>query len=374
MTTSGRKFFSATSIKSVWEDTISELCSQLENARGNLGILYVSEDLLPNLENILNRLRLETNCNDWLGAAGYGVLSNVGEFYGETSATALLLDLPKGSFKIFSGDENTGSKIRETEKSWLEQAYMPLAITHADPRQPTTPQAIENLAQETNSYLIGGLTAASGGSPHVSDQSGKAVSGALVSPEMCEVLTGLSQGCSPISEIYTITKSQKNIVFEMDGRPAFDILLETIGEEFQHDFQKMGGTIFIAFPIAGSDKADYTVRNLVGIDPENKIIAISENISDGDKLLFCRRDRESAVKDMYRMSEDLKRRIGKKDIRGGIYISCAARGPNQFSRSAREVDIIKETLGDFPLVGFFANGEISRDEIYAYTGVLAVFL
>ena len=99
MTTSGRKFFSATSIKSVWEDTISELCSQLENARGTLGILYVSEDLLPNLENILNRLRLETNCNDWLGAAGYGVLSNVGEFYGETSATVLLLDLPKESLK-----------------------------------------------------------------------------------------------------------------------------------------------------------------------------------------------------------------------------------------------------------------------------------
>ena len=57
MTTSGRKFFSATSIKSVWEDIISELCSQLKNARGNLGILYVSEDLLPNLENILNRLK-----------------------------------------------------------------------------------------------------------------------------------------------------------------------------------------------------------------------------------------------------------------------------------------------------------------------------
>ena len=113
---------------------------------------------------------------------------------------------------------------------------------------------------------------------------------------------------------------------------------------------------------------------MVGLDPQNKVIAISENISDGDKLLFCRRDKESAVKDMYRMSEDLKRRIGEKQIRGGVYISCAARGPNQFSGSAREVDIIKETLGDFPLAGFYANGEISRDEIYAYTGVLAVFL
>ena len=180
--------------------------------------------------------------------------------------------------------------------------------------------------------------------------------------------------CSPISETLTITKSQRNIILELDGRPAFDVLLDVTGKEFLDNLQKMGGTIFVAFPILGSDKADYTVRNLVGLDPQNKVIAISENISDGDKLLFCRRDKESAVKDMYRMSEDLKRRIGEKQIRGGVYISCAARGPNQFSGSAREVDIIKETLGDFPLAGFYANGEISRDEIYAYTGVLAVFL
>jgi small ligand-binding sensory domain FIST len=31
-------------------------------------------------------------------------------------------------------------------------------------------------------------------------------------------------------------------------------------------------------------------------------------------------------------------------------------------------------LGDFPLVGFFANGEIFHDRLYGYTGVPAVFL
>jgi small ligand-binding sensory domain FIST len=30
-------------------------------------------------------------------------------------------------------------------------------------------------------------------------------------------------------------------------------------------------------------------------------------------------------------------------------------------------------LGDFPLVGFYANGEISRDRLYRYTGVLTLF-
>ena len=374
MDISDRTFYSATSTKKDWRDVVSELSRKLEKGSGNLGIIYLSEDLLASLENVIKELKIETSCHKWLGAGGYGVLSNFGEFYGETSATVLLLDLPEESFKVFSGNENIGVAIKESETDWLERAHMPLAITHADPSQPTTMEAIKNLARETNSYLIGGLTAASSESPHISDQSGKAISGALLSPETCEILTGLSQGCSPISETLTITRSQRNIILELDGRPAFDVLLDVTGKEFLDNLQKMGGTIFVAFPIQGSDKGDYTVRNLVGLDPQNNVIAISENISDGDKLLFCRRDKESAVKDMYRMSEDLKRRIGEKQIRGGVYISCAARGPNQFSGSAREVDIIKETLGDFPLAGFYANGEISRDEIYAYTGVLAVFL
>ncbi len=38
-----------------------------------------------------------------------------------------------------------------------------------------------------------------------------------------------------------------------------------------------------------------------------------------------------------------------------------------------ETGLIRETFGDFPLIGFFANGEISRDRLYGHTGVLTVF-
>jgi small ligand-binding sensory domain FIST len=34
---------------------------------------------------------------------------------------------------------------------------------------------------------------------------------------------------------------------------------------------------------------------------------------------------------------------------------------------------IRDVLGELPLVGFFANGEIARDRLYGYTGVLSVF-
>ena len=74
------------------------------------------------------------------------------------------------------------------------------------------------------------------------------------------------------------------------------------------------------------------------------------------------------------MLRKIKRQIGDKPIRGGLYYTCLARGPNQFGDDSEELKLIEEELGDFPLVGFFGNGEISHDRLYGYTGVLTLFL
>jgi small ligand-binding sensory domain FIST len=35
--------------------------------------------------------------------------------------------------------------------------------------------------------------------------------------------------------------------------------------------------------------------------------------------------------------------------------------------------LVQELLGEVPLAGFYANGEISHNRLYAYTGVLTLF-
>ena len=132
--------------------------------------------------------------------------------------------------------------------------------------------------------------------------------------------------------------------------------------------------IFAGLPVTGSDTGDYLVRTLIGIDVENELIAIGDEVEAGDRLLFCRRDAHTAVSDMNRMLDSLATRIGDRTIRGGVYISCCARGPNQFNAGAREADLIQARLGDFPLTGFFANGEINGGRLYGFTGILALFL
>jgi small ligand-binding sensory domain FIST len=113
------------------------------------------------------------------------------------------------------------------------------------------------------------------------------------------------------------------------------------------------------------------VRNILGINTQNGRIGVAEEIAVGQKLFFCRRDRAAATKDLLAMAQKLRKR--KETVQGGLYVSCCARGPNLFESAAEEVALVQSCLGDVPLVGFYANGEISGDRIYGYTGVLALF-
>ena len=90
--------------------------------------------------------------------------------------------------------------------------------------------------------------------------------------------------------------------------------------------------------------------------------------------MFCRRDTETARRDLARMLDDLKCRAGNAQPRAALYLSCQARGPNMSGDDSAELKAIRSSLGDVPLVGFFCNGEISNARLYTYTGALSLFL
>jgi small ligand-binding sensory domain FIST len=49
------------------------------------------------------------------------------------------------------------------------------------------------------------------------------------------------------------------------------------------------------------------------------------------------------------------------------------RGGAHFGWPHAEMQIVRQALGDVPLVGFFASGEVAYEHLYAFTGVLTVF-
>ena len=113
--------------------------------------------------------------------------------------------------------------------------------------------------------------------------------------------------------------------------------------------------------------------NLIDLAGGIGVLGVGHSVTAGDRIQFCRRDHNAAVKDLKRMLADVKRRSDGAP-RAGLYYACVARGPNLFGSESEELRLIRDELGEFPLVGFFANGEISHDRLYGYTGVLALIL
>jgi small ligand-binding sensory domain FIST len=113
------------------------------------------------------------------------------------------------------------------------------------------------------------------------------------------------------------------------------------------------------------------VRNITGIDTNKGFIGVADNVEAGQKMFFCQRNRVAAAKDLTAMVTKVRART--PNPRGALYVACVARGPNMFESADEEVSIIQSVLGDIPLIGFYANGEVAGDRIYGYTGVLAVF-
>ena len=162
------------------------------------------------------------------------------------------------------------------------------------------------------------------------------------------------------------------ILYELDDRPAFDVFSEDIGEVLARNLERVPLYIHAALPVAGDDTGDYLVRNVVGLDPANRVVAIGDRVAVGDRVMFVRRDVPSATRDLERMLADVRGRAAAPP-KAALYFSCVARGPNLFGRNSEEMKTVQAAIGeDVPLVGFFANGEISKNRLYGYTGVLTL--
>jgi small ligand-binding sensory domain FIST len=350
-----------------WQRAVDDCVTQLGPARAGetLGFVYANDRYVEHLQDIVDRLSEATGISSWIGTVGIGVIAGGTAHYDEPALAVMTAALPPDSFTLFDCVASDALKLDGDSRP-------PVGIVHVDPRNPRAGELVADIARSSGAYLVGGLTAARGKrfdqvAGVVTDGG---VSGVLFAPGVTSA-TGVTQGCTPIGPPRTITRAHDNVVMEIDGAPALDALRDDLAAAPGQDLRRIGGTIFAGFPVPNSDTGDYLVRNLVGLDLERGWIAVGEKVESRRPILFCRRDRAAAEADLAAMARRVRGRVGQ--VRGGVYVSCLARGPNTFESAEAEVRILQDALGDVPLVGFYANGEISNDRIYCYTGVLALF-
>ena len=369
-------YISAHAAAERWQDAAGSIVARLGQLESShqLGFVFVTEAYAADLPEVEVFLRQTTGVPNWVGAAGMGVCGHCVEYFDEPAMSVLLLPIGDDAFRLFSDVTAGVGDVVSENLAWLQAADPPLAITHADPGNAQIQALVEDLSDRANAYLVGGITSGESGAVQLAGKSTSGgLSGVFLSPHAVPVAVGLTQGCSPVGPTHKVTRAEGNVLIELDEQPALEVFRGDIGEVLARDLRRVSGYIFAALAVTGSDTGDYLVRNLMGVDRDNGLVAIGDVVSSGDSVLFCRRDQGTATDDLRRMLDRLKQRASN-GVRAGLYYSCVARGPNQFGPGSREMKIIADELGDFPIAGLFANGEINHNRLYGYTGVLTLFL
>ncbi len=268
--------------------------------------------------------RANTGILHWSGTVGTGVFATGREYYDEPAVAIMLCAFGEGDFRVFSGVRSPP----DLERQSLHLGGLPanFAIVHGDPRNAQLPRLIRDLAGCMESgFVAGGLTSSRREVVQIADGVAKGgLSGVLFSDDVV-VSTRLTQGCSPIGPRHTITGCQQNIIISLDGRAALDVFKEDVGERGWKDFSQTGGNVFAGLSISGSGTGDYLVRNLVGIDPIHKLVAIGDVPQAGAQIMFCRRDEPSATEDMSSHARQHQERAVRASARRVVLFLCRTR-------------------------------------------------
>jgi small ligand-binding sensory domain FIST len=338
-----------------------------------LGFVYATDSFADNFGEIVDFLRRRTGIAHWTGTVGLGICATGREYLDEPALAVMCCSFDDSAFRVLPTLQSP-REVAQARLEWGNHAAS-FAVLHADPSCPSLLSLLRELAARTESgFVVGGLTSSRARNVQYADGPAQGGLSGVVFSEEVVIATRLTQGCAPIGPRHLVSAARSNVLIELDGRPALDVLREDIGPELAgSSLPAVGGTIFAGLPIEGSDTGDYVVRNLVGIDSAHRLVAIAESVRPGSQVLFCKRDRGTASDDLERMLASIRSGLYRPP-RGALYFSCLGRGAALFGDDSQELRIIRDGLGDVPLVGFFCNGEISHNRLYGYTGVLTLFL
>lgn len=378
-----------------------------------LALLYITDYYAAQAHDILAHLSAELpEITDWSGTVGVGVAANNAEYVDEPALVLMLCELPTDQYRVFSGVAPLGLGF---------QAHT--ALIHADANTHDLPELIEEMAQRTDAgYVFGGVSSsrtqqvqfAVGGDGNIKGQG--AASGVfrgglsgVAFGEGISLVSRVTQGCLPVSAPRVITGAERNLVTTLDGEPALDVLLSELKvslEQPEEALQSVRATLVGLMPASeqghraahhhGHFGSEVIVRHIIGLDPGRRGIAVSDRVDAGMQLTFCQRNVQAAKTDLVRICAEIREELEPQElpldtvnalaaaemasaphpargIAGAIYVSCSGRGGPHFGGPSAELQIVRRALGDVPLVGFFAAGEIAHQHLYGYTGVLTVF-
>ena len=183
----------------------------------------------------------------------------------------------------------------------------------------------------------------------------------------------------PIAGERTVTRSQGNVIYEIDGKPALEVLGEYLPDPaLTENWGRYILTFALCFRAPSYMKhEEYTFRTIPSVNKADGSITVQTEVQEGTSVWFSIRDKEKTTTGLDRMSAQIKQQLGDAQPQLVFHFDCTARGKTMF-RDQEKLHLLRrfrQSVGpEAPWAGFYTAGEIgpvSKHNCYHnYTAVV----
>jgi len=368
-----------------------QLRARLTAPHVSLGVLFLTPSLFAQTEAVLEIVRLHARVPLLVGCSSTSLIFDAREAEDTEGLVLGLFALPGAELKAVHFDQRDVEEAADPDY-WPRQTGVSAAQNHGWLAflDPFHLDAEGWLRSWNTAYaprpVLGGLASGNAQDPvtqvylngEVHEEGGVAVA---VGGDV-ELQGVVSQGCTPIGQTWTITKAERNLIYEIGNRPAYEVLVETFQNLPPAEQEKTRGNVFVGL-VANEyrddfQRGDFLIRGLLDFDPRSNVLAVGAWPRPGQTLQFQRRDAAAATEDLNALLARTRRQLAGRKIYGGCLCTCNGRGSHLFDAPNHDADLIQNRLGPFGLAGFFCNGEIgpigAQNYLHGYTASLALFV
>lgn len=341
-----------------WDRVVRACLDQLEPLPhgASLGIAYLGDQLAPMADAIVGALRQGTGVPHWLGASGGAALGGPHGVH-DNGLAVLITALPAASFRVVPS---------------LRVPFMPcgLALAHGVLDEADPGGLLTELAASGPATIVGGLMAAHRAPIYLAGVGGAGSAVTLGLGPDVPAVAGLAPAGSPLGPPHRVTSAQAGVILALDGRPAFEVMADELGDLFRHAGPRFARSLWLAEVDRAADAAP-RVRRVTVADPVLGALRVEGGRLEGEVRLM-RPDPPAALERLRELARTLRRRLGPDGLSAGLYLASRFRGRELFGPGVNELALLREELGGVPLIGLVTDAEIFGGGLHEGAGILVL--
>lgn len=174
--------------------------------------------------------------------------------------------------------------------------------------------------------------------------------------ETLEVSFASFCGWIPFGPERIITKSEANILYEIDGQPALDLYKKYLGDKAQELPQ---ASLLYPLNVTPEGKKEPVVRTILKINNEDHSMILAGDVPMNSKVQLMMASVDGIAEGAHMAAEyAMKNRKNAPEI--AILVSCIGRKLAMNQRVEEEVEEVRERIGEkVPMTGFYSYGEMA---------------